>query len=229
MRCVSWRADRSGARSPSQSGSATVNGNKGTSWGAKRSIAKTAFLTMSVVLLATACSGSNRLADQSSADVLVPLDEKYGTVWFFEMDSVDNFAFFSNWSEDGWVPSYVGDAVVIGFQVNNEESFTGGFDPANGPSRNIAVRNALRESHDVASSDLCTFEALPDEIVRCSVEYFDLQGDRTDLELLIRHTARSGTLIALLEGSGEEHGLQYLQGEYVAVPFEEARERWLEN
>lgn len=195
----------------------------------KRSMLEAGLLALMVLLLATGCSGGNRLADQSSADVLFPLDEKYSTAWFFEMDSVDNYTFYSNWSKTNWVPAYEGDPAVIGYQVTNEELFTGGFDPANGPSGNIAVRDALRESHDVASSELCMFVDADDEIVRCEVEYLDLQGDRTGLELLIRHTGNSGALIVLPGAEGEDYSLEYLQGEFESVPFGEARQKWLEN
>ncbi len=169
-------------------------------------------------------NGTARLnAEQSVADVLVPIDERFRETWDFHvLDSPDNYTYSANAnSVEGVVPDRK--LMAYGYLVNDVDNWSGG--SVHGV-RDIGLElheSALRDSADPDSSDKCRWWDAELRIVRCDYGGPPVSFDPTITA--VRRFDEIGTV--MIAATSNKASLEYLFGEFEIVPIEEAREKWL--
>jgi len=165
---------------------------------------------------------SQRNADRSSADLLVPVDDEFRNTWKFHvLDSPNNYTFFSNFSVR-YDSSVDQELMTAGYLVNDSSTWTGGQIHGRGETVKAIYTSALADSWNVAESIECEWVDLALAISRC---HYLADHGLSPFEIYIRHFDDPAS--ALVMADDNDVALRYLSGEFDLVSFEEASERWL--
>ena len=180
---------------------------------------------VALLVLATGCVGENGpavsdLVDESTVDLLVPVDERFAATWQFTVnESPDNYSIRSNWSPE-FDPAIDPDLLVTGYQVNDPATFSGRAD-AEDPSLVEALDAVIVDHRSPDTGGPCHTMEADVEVVSCSYD-----GNVGAIPLLVR-TVRNGsgeTLVIVFDGTPGAR--QFITGEFRPVPVDSA-DRWL--
>lgn len=163
-------------------------------------------------------------AEQSTAAVLVPLDERFRPTWDFHvLDSPDNYTYSANAASwDDALPDRR--LLAYGYLVNDVDFWNGGYVLGYVEVMNDLHRSALADSADPESSDDCDWLDADLQIVIC--EYERDEYPRTYKAVFRRFDDVDTVMTAAMTNDAS---IEYLFGEFEVVPIEEAREKWLVN
>lgn len=185
-----------------------------------------ALLTVLVSAGAAGCTGSSDstrdLVDRSTADVLVPTDERFLDTWSFDVqDSPDNYTFRSNWSPS-FDPDVDPDLIVVGYQVSDPTAWSGGDETGGGQAEREAVVAAVADSTSPGADVPCAMVESSPEIVGCA---YDVGGPEGPMEILVRRFPESSTVVIVI--TANDAAVDYLSGDFESFPIGQATERWL--
>ncbi|MCP4964757.1 MAG: hypothetical protein GY926_05935 [bacterium] len=186
-------------------------------------LATIALIALSMV---GACSGSRQLADQSTSDVLVPVDDKFRREWMLLVrDSPNNYTFRSHWSPS-FNPDIDRNLTVIGHQVNDPSVWSGGDETGDGLPEKEAVRMAVDDSLSPSPDGPCTIVNSELQLVQCEYDVDHLEG--RPLTILVRRFSDVPTVMMAILGITHEAEIDYMSGEFESVPIEDAIDAWLD-
>jgi len=197
-------------------------------------MARWTMVLMAVLSGVTGCSASNVItvpeinadalarAEQSTAAVLVPVDERFRPTWDFHvLDSVDNYTYSANAASwDGALPDRR--LLAYGYLVNDVDSWNGGYVLGYVEVMNDLHKSALTDSADPDSSDDCDWLDTDLQIVVC--EYQRDEYPPTYKAVFRRFDEVDTVMTA---ATTNDASIEYLFGEFDIVPIEDAREEWL--
>ena len=169
-------------------------------------------------------SASRENIDLSTADVLVPLDERFRKTFDFAADtSPDNYGFSTN-SSVSFDPDNILELRTLGVLVNDENSWLSGVPPGGGgvPESQVdPFRAALEDSAPPLNSSACAIAVAEPEIVVCE---YPLASSGFGAAFAIRRFEDVGTV--MIAAGVDAASITLLMGEFEAVPIKEAAERW---
>lgn len=184
-------------------------------------------LVLAATLLATGCLQSDAspdLAERSTADVLVPTDRRFLDSWTFAVDdSADNYTFRSNWSPS-FDPSIDPDLLVVGYQINDPATWSGGSETGAGEADRAAVVAAVTDATTPGPEGPCTAVDPSIDLVACS---YDTGGPDGPLRLTARSFPATGSVVIVI--TDNEAAADYLSGQFSVTSFGDAAASWMDE
>lgn len=171
-------------------------------------------------LLTAGCTSSDAgpgLVEASTADVLVPTDERFLDSWSFTVDdSADNYTFRSNWSPS-FDPDIDPDLLVVGYQVNDPATWSGGSETGTAEADRAAIVAAVDDSASPGPDGPCTLLDPSIDLVACS---YDTGGPDGPLALTVRRFPETGSVVIVVTDNAA--AVDYLSGQFTVEPIDDA-------